>query len=208
MIKNMMSIIFPQPQHPSYSRPGRHLRWRIGYLRAQILYRPLWKLKAFCGLGPNVIWGERVSFLSPVNVVGRGHLYIGNDTLFDSSPDLYLHHTTAKLYIGDQSFINGTRFGCSLEIRIGKNCIVADARIMDTDFHSIQKNRMSSLALVQSGPVVVSNNVWIAAGSALLKGAFIGENSVIAFGSVVISPVPENKIFGGNPAKEIGNVPE
>jgi hypothetical protein len=48
----------------------------------------------------------------------------------------------------------------------------------------------------------------IAAGAAVLKGVTIGENSVTAFGSVVVKDIPANVIAGGNPCKEIGDVPE
>ena len=50
-------------------------------------------------------------------------------------------------------------------------------------------------------PIHIGQNVWIGAGAIILPGVTIGDNSVIAAGSVVTKDVPENSVFGGNPAK-------
>lgn len=200
-------MIFPRPQHLSYLGNGRHLRWKLGWLRAQCLYRPWWKFKQAIGFGPKVHWGQRVCFLSSVRVAGPGEIFLGDDSIYDSKPDLYTQSKTARLVIGSGVFVNGTRFGCSLEIRIGKNCILADARLMDTDFHSLHRDRHSAKSPIASGPVVLEENVWLGAGSAVLKGVTVGKDSVIAFGSVVTKDIPAGYIYGGNPAKQISEVP-
>jgi maltose O-acetyltransferase len=104
--------------------------------------------------------------------------------------------------------LNGTRLGCISRIEIGDDCILADARIIDTDFHSVGRLRNTEgAAPPASAPIRISKNVWISANAAVLKGVEIGENSVIGFGSVVVSAVPADRIFAGNPAKDAGAVP-
>lgn len=198
----------PAPKHPSYAKPGLHLRWSVGWIRANMLYRPLWRFKALLGLMPEVHFGARISFMSCVRVVGpkKSNIFLGDDCILDSKPDLYTQSSFATLKVGKNTFVNGTRFGVFNSVEIGEDCILADARLMDTDFHSVDKNRLQPEAIVKSAPIVIENNVWVAAGSAILKGVTIGRDSVIAFGSVVVANVPPGKIFGGNPAKEIGNV--
>lgn len=49
--------------------------------------------------------------------------------------------------------------------------------------------------------VEVNRNVWIGAGVIVLPGVVIGENSVIAAGSVVTKNVPKNQLWGGVPAR-------
>ncbi len=50
----------------------------------------------------------------------------------------------------------------------------------------------------------IGNDVFIGAHSVIRYGVKIGDNSVIAAGSVVTKDVPENSVVGGNPAKIIG----
>jgi acetyltransferase-like isoleucine patch superfamily enzyme len=52
-------------------------------------------------------------------------------------------------------------------------------------------------------PIVIEKNVWIAAGAIIIGGVTVGENSVVAAGSVVTKDVPPNTLAGGNPAKVI-----
>ncbi|MDO4534475.1 MAG: DapH/DapD/GlmU-related protein [Clostridium perfringens] len=49
--------------------------------------------------------------------------------------------------------------------------------------------------------IIIGNNVWIGGNSTILPGVTIGDNSIIAAGSVVTSNVPKNVIVAGNPAK-------
>lgn len=51
--------------------------------------------------------------------------------------------------------------------------------------------------------VVVGSNVWVGANCVLLPGTTIGDNSVIAAGSVVRGVVPPGEIWGGVPARKI-----
>lgn len=49
----------------------------------------------------------------------------------------------------------------------------------------------------------IGNNVTIYANSCIIGGISIGDNSVIAAGSVVLNDVPANSLVAGNPAKII-----
>ena len=57
-------------------------------------------------------------------------------------------------------------------------------------------------------PVVIGNNVWLAAGVTVCPGVTIGDNSVIAAGSVVTHDVPPNVLAGGVPCRVIREIPE
>ena len=52
-------------------------------------------------------------------------------------------------------------------------------------------------------PIVIEKNVWIAAGATIIGGVTVGENAVVAAGSVVTKDVPPNTLVGGNPARVI-----
>ncbi len=47
----------------------------------------------------------------------------------------------------------------------------------------------------------IHKGVFVGAGSIILAGTTIGENALIAAGSIVTKHVPKNTVVGGNPAK-------
>lgn len=53
----------------------------------------------------------------------------------------------------------------------------------------------------QVGDIHLADNVWLASGVTVLAGVHIGENSIIAAGSVVTHDIPANVVAGGVPAK-------
>ena len=55
-------------------------------------------------------------------------------------------------------------------------------------------------------PIVIEKNVWIAAGAIVIGGVTVGENSVVAAGSVVTKDIPPNTLAGGNPARIIRSI--
>ena len=55
-----------------------------------------------------------------------------------------------------------------------------------------------------AAPVVLRDHVWIGANAVILKGVEIGRGAVVAAGAVVTKNIPPNEIWGGVPAKKIG----
>lgn len=51
---------------------------------------------------------------------------------------------------------------------------------------------------------IIENDVWVGYGSIILSGVKIGQGSIIASGSVVTKNVEPFSIYGGVPAKKIG----
>jgi len=56
------------------------------------------------------------------------------------------------------------------------------------------------------GPVIIRRGAWIAVNAIILPGITIGENSIVAAGSVVTKDIPSNVIAGGIPAKIIKGI--
>ncbi len=56
---------------------------------------------------------------------------------------------------------------------------------------------------VTARPIAIERNVWIAAGATVIGGVTVGENSVVAAGSVVTRDVPPNTLVAGNPARVV-----
>ncbi len=111
----------------------------------------------------------------------------------------------AFLEIGNNVGISGTAIICSNKIKICDNVkIGGNVVIYDTDFHSLDYRARTKTyedrSLIKTSPVTIGKNVFIGAHSIILKGVTIGDNSVIGAGSVVSKNIPENEVWGGNPA--------
>ena len=50
------------------------------------------------------------------------------------------------------------------------------------------------------GKVTIKKNAWIGAKAMILPGVTVGENAVVAGGSVITKDVEPNTVVGGNPA--------
>ena len=61
---------------------------------------------------------------------------------------------------------------------------------------------------VTFAPITIERNVWIAAGATIIGGVTVGQNSVVAAGSVVTRDVPRDCLVGGNPAWVIRSIAE
>jgi maltose O-acetyltransferase len=53
---------------------------------------------------------------------------------------------------------------------------------------------------------MIGNNVWLGAGVTVLKGVTIGENTLVAAGSLATHSLPANVVAGGIPAKIIREI--
>lgn len=111
---------------------------------------------------------------------------------------------TAQIEIGHAAALsNNIAVIARVSITIGNNFLCGDGvRIMDSDFHELSPE-LRRTGAGKSERVVIGDNVWLGAGVIVLKGVSIGVNSIIAPGSVVTSPIPENVIAGGVPARVI-----
>jgi len=133
-------------------------------------------------------------------VRGPGRVIIGDSVQCSMRVTCFTHHPDAVIRIGNKVFLNGSRFGCQQSIAVGDGCILADCRIMDTDFHSTNPLRRNDPELIKSAPIEIEENVWVTSNCFILKGVTLGRNSTISVNSVVFETIPPNSIAGGNPA--------
>ena len=110
--------------------------------------------------------------------------------------------------IGSNTGISCCSITCAKEVVIGDNVLIgAGVKIYDTDFHPLSASaRFSGTQnqdAVKSKEISVGDGSFIAAGSMILKGVHIGSNCVVGAGSIVISDIPDNQIWAGNPARYI-----
>jgi len=122
----------------------------------------------------------------------------------DPTFSLFLPFTTdfgKNIEIGHDVFINsGCRFQDQGKITIGDNSLIGHNVVLATINHDFEADNRKTMHLEA---VELEKNVWIGASSTILPGVAIGENSVVAAGSIVTKDVPKNTVVAGNPAKII-----
>ncbi|MEQ9308569.1 MAG: DapH/DapD/GlmU-related protein [Balneolaceae bacterium] len=90
------------------------------------------------------------------------------------------------------------------EVKIGDNCLIGPNVGIYTAGHNIHPIDRHKSGNAKS--IIIGNNVWIGGHSVILGGVKVGNNSILAAGSVVTKDVPKNTIYAGNPAKKIKDI--
>lgn len=142
-------------------------------------------------------------------IKNNGEIKLGDNVSLNSFPSgqmfktgLFTHLQTSIIKIGNNCILNGTIVHSRNKIIIGDDCLFGPGVvILDNDSHnpSIDPTIRRSGEVADS-PVIIGNNVWIGMRSVIMKGVHIGDNSIIAAGSIVTKDIPNNQLFGGNPA--------
>lgn len=162
-------------------------------------------------LGKRVIVGKRFRVIGRLNIRGPGTVIFGDDCIVFSTriapTTPWTQSRQAVIRFGNRVALNGARISCKQLINVGDNAMIAEARVMDSDFHDTEvkgSHRLNSAGI--SKPVVIGPNAWICIGALILKGARIGDSAVVSAGAVVTGHVPPNGVVFGNPARLVWRV--
>lgn len=203
----------------------------VNYILKRELFPKLYRLKnGFWKKGLKVKYGGANVIISRIKVKqnGRNNLvHIGNDTRIINC-EIHISGNNNMIYIGENCSLRGTVFYlendnneiriendstttnrvelCAIEgtkICIGEDCMISSDIYMSTgDGHSVcDKNGNRTNA---SKDIRIGNHVWVGTRVIIGKGFEVGDNSIIAAGSVCYSKScnrEENIIIGGNPAR-------
>lgn len=103
--------------------------------------------------------------------------------------------------LGERVFINANVMMVDLGgITIEDDALIGPGAYLISVNHRLDPARRKELELK---PVVIKKNAWIGAKAVILPGVTVGENAVVAAGSVVTKSVPTNTMVAGVPAKVI-----
>src|SRR6201992_582535 len=131
----------------------------------------------------NQLIGKKVdeSFLliPPFYTAGGNEIRVGQNVFVNQNCTFY---DLGGLHIAD-------------DVMIGPNVSIITAG------HPLEPSQRRATTI--GNPIVIEKGVWIAAGATIIGGVTVGENSVVAAGSVVTRDVPPNTLVGGNPARVI-----
>ncbi|WP_026524028.1 acyltransferase [Butyrivibrio sp. MB2005] len=91
----------------------------------------------------------------------------------------------------------------NVTVAAGVHFITHDVSCFHVSRYLKLKNRLDKV-----GSIVLHKNCMIGAHTILMPGCSVGENSIIAAGSIVTKAVPDGEVWGGNPAKFIMTIDE
>lgn len=102
----------------------------------------------------------------------------------------------ANVKIGNHVFINHSLIVMARGgIEIGDDVMIGPGVSLLTANHDLYDHQV-----LLCGKVTIKKNAWIGAKAMILPGVTVGENAVVAGGSVVTKDVEPNTVVGGNPA--------
>ncbi|WP_407272067.1 sugar O-acetyltransferase [Radiobacillus sp. PE A8.2] len=129
--------------------------------------------------------GTNVYIEPPVHANWGRHTHLGNDV-----------YANFNLTLVDDT-----------DIYIGNNVMIGPNVTIDAGTHPIHPE-LRRKGVQYNLPVKIDDNVWIGAGSIILPGVTIGENTVIGAGSIVTKDIPANVVAMGSPCKVIREINE
>lgn len=147
--------------------------------------------------GMQVTWPHQVAIGN--NCVLEEQIYFKFDGIRKPGP---------SIRIADHVFI-GT--GCEFNIRklitIGASSLIASGcRFIDHD-HGLAAGELMRKQHGLEKEIIIGSDVWLGCNVVVLKGVVIGDGAVVAAGAVVTKSILANEIWGGVPAKKIGERP-
>lgn len=145
----------------------------------------------------------KLNILGKLIMVNNAH----HSTLGKPQRCKFLVYNNANLTFNGNVYMSNTVIVASKYIEIGNNVMIGGGTtIVDTDFHSMNHEYwdtpLDEIEMLRKD-VIIGNNVFIGMDSLIMKGVTIGNGAIIAARSVVTKDIPENEVWGGNPAKFI-----
>ena len=156
---------------------------------------------------------NNILYIDKETLLNNSYIKIeGNDTKIFIGANCCLKNLTidmknenSVIKIGDKTSIEEARITSfePYKIEIGKDCMFsADIVIMNTDVHKIY-DTTTKLKTNEGKEISIGNHVWLGIRTIVLKGVNIGDNSIVAAGSIVTKDVKANTVVSGNPARQV-----
>ena len=161
-------------------------------------------------LNPNITIGTGFRAYSWLRISGPGKVVIGNRVNIYSSflraPCILTHTRDARVTIGNDTSMSGTRISCVDSITIGNDALFGSSTIIDSTIVPTRDMCIDDQWRAEHVRAIrVGNHVWTGVNSFILRGADLGDESVLGGGAVIYEKVaPERSLLVGNPARKIG----
>ena len=159
----------------------------------------------------NIHIDDGLRIYKKLKISGKGRVFIGRNCLVDGIKGddsqfvcIDTLNENAVVKIGCNVNLYAARISARFNISIGDDVLIEEAGIIDTDFHSIDRNReLPADESEKNCRVKIGNRVCIGARSVITKGATIEDDVIVAPGAIVTKTVKSGQIVIGNPAKTL-----
>jgi acetyltransferase-like isoleucine patch superfamily enzyme len=147
--------------------------------------------------------GKGVRIHSGVTYRFPKNISLGSNVSIARGVTLFSENPVGKLEISDKVILTfDVKLDFSGDLFIGKNTLVSKNSVIETHDHGLNPHSKPTYK-----KLIIGNNVWIGMNAIILSGVSkIGDNSIIAAGSIVTREVPDNVIVAGIPAKVIKQI--
>lgn len=151
-------------------------------------------------LGKNVFIDKRVEFMRYAK-----NISIKEEVVIKEGARICSCNENATICIGERTTIGYHTFiFASEKIEIGQDCLIAPFVYIVDSNHGVERNQKINQQKNDTASIIIGHDVWIASGVTILKGVTIGDGAVVAANSLVNRDIPSNEIYGGSPARKIG----
>lgn len=135
-------------------------------------------------------WRKRGYRVSKRCFIARNVYFLGSVSLGDGSS------------ISNNCFLSGSKAGIHIgaKVMIAPNCVLV---AFDHGYHDLEIPMIDQP--YQDAPIVIEDDVWIAANCTITKGVRLGHGCIVGANSVVTRDVEPFTIVGGVPARLIGS---
>lgn len=178
----------------------------MSQLRKHLKYTFQVRLRSFILKSKLGFLGERVYIEKNVNLMRYPkNIYINDNVVIKEGARLCPCNEDSVIRIGSRTTIGYMTFiFSSKEIVIGDDCLIAPFVYIVDSNHQIEKYKRINNQSNSCESIVIGDDVWIASNVTILKGVKINNGAVIAANSVINCEIGQYEIWGGTPAKKIG----
>lgn len=183
---------------------GLHHKIRVVYAYYN-LFRFWWR-KVFLGFDVANQFIQSLDKVSLQLVLIKNGAIIGKNCDIETGIIFHNCNNYSNLIMGNNCHIGkNCFFDLRDKVTIGDNVVISMKCTFITHL-DMSKSKLSKHYPVLSNEIKIGDNCYFGVGSTILKDVVIGNNSLIAAGSLVSKSVAENIKVGGIPAKEIDKI--
>lgn len=144
--------------------------------------------------------GKRVTILRGFKYRNPANIFLGNDVTIGRNVVFTSEISQGKITLDDNVVIGrNCNIDFSGDIHIGEGTLLSEGVVIQSHDHGLDPRSKPT-----GRKLVIGKNVWVGLNAMILSNVHeIGDNAIIAAGSIVTKPVPDNSIVGGAPAKFI-----